>query len=137
MVIADINIEAAQQNEKNIIQSGGVACAITVDITKHEDIKAMVEKAVDEWGRLDILVNNAISGNWAESKGGALEVTDEGWDKGMAGLVKQNFLAVKYAVPQMKNLPGGKIVNIGTGEEKPKKRDQRGKNKSQFLWGGK
>lgn len=114
VVIADINVEAAQQNEKNITQSGGVACAITVDVTNHEDIKAMVEKAVTKWGRLDILVNNAISGNWPEAKGGALEVTDEGWDQGMAGLVKQNFLAAKYAVPQMKNSLGGKIVNISS-----------------------
>ena len=114
VVIADINIEAAQQNEKTIKQSGGVAYALSVDVTKHEDIKGMVDKAVDEWGRLDILVNNAISGDWHEAKGGALEVTNEGWDKGMAGLVKQIFLAVKYAVPQMKNSSGGKIVNISS-----------------------
>ena len=87
VVIADINLAAAQQNQKKITQSGGVACAINTDVTKHDDIKSMVDKAVDEWGRLDILVNNAISGNWAEAKGGALEVTDEGWDKGMSGLV--------------------------------------------------
>ena len=80
---------------------------------KHEDIRNMVQAAVDHWGRLDIVVNNAYSPAHG-SGGSALDVTEEAWDVGMGLLVKSIFLATKYAVPEMQKSGGGSIVNIAS-----------------------
>ena len=60
----------------------------------------MIQRAVDLWGRLDILVNNAYAAPEG-AKGSAVDITEEVWDKGMAMLVKSMFLGAKYAVPEM------------------------------------
>ena len=113
VLIADVNMEAAEANAKAIRDAGGTAEIIRADVGKHDDIKAMVRRAVDTWGRLDILVNNAYAPS-AGVQGGALEVTEEAWDDGMAVLVKSMFLGAKYAVPEMQKVGGGNIVNLSS-----------------------
>lgn len=114
VLIADIDTKTAQQNVQTIKSFGGIADKISVDIMNPEDIEAMIKKAVDQWGQLDILVNNAFSRGTTGSAGGALEVTDEGWDMGMKAVIKHVFLATKYAVPEMKKVQCGSIVNISS-----------------------
>ncbi|MCI0440663.1 MAG: SDR family oxidoreductase [Chloroflexi bacterium] len=113
VLIADINTDAAEENVKRIYDSGGTAEATRADVGKHEDIRAMVRKAVQLWGRLDILVNNAYNAPFG-SGGSALEVSEESWDAGMALLVKSMFLGAKYAVPEMQKAGGGNIVNLSS-----------------------
>ena len=74
----------------------------------------MVQQAVDRWGRLDILVNNAYAPLGGEGRGSALEVSEAAWDRGMAVLVKSMFLGAKYAVPPMQRAGAGSIVNISS-----------------------
>ena len=113
VLIADIDMDAAETNVTNIRSSGNMAEAFYADVGKHDDIRAMVGKAVDLWGRLDILINNAYSPG--SSRGGsALDVTEEEWDMGMAVLVKSIFLGAKYAVPEMQKVGGGNIVNVSS-----------------------
>ena len=113
VLIADINEEASNANVEAIRNEGGTADSIIADVGKHEDIRAMISKAVESWGRLDILVSNAYS-PVHESGGSALDVTEEAWDHGMDVLVKSQFLAAKYAVPEMQKSGGGSIVNISS-----------------------
>ncbi len=113
VLIADVNAAAAERNVAGIREAGGVAEWLATDVAKHEEIRSMVERAVERWGRLDILVNNAYSPT-EEASGGALDVTEEGWDHGMAVLVKSMFLAAKYAVPAMQRTGGGSIVNLSS-----------------------
>ncbi|MDP3063209.1 MAG: SDR family oxidoreductase [Chloroflexota bacterium] len=113
VLIADVDMEMARANAQHISKAGGEAEAFRADVGVHQDIAAMVRKAVDIWGRLDILVNNAF-GLFAGGDGSALEVTEEGWDKGMAVLVKAHYLAAKYAVPEMRKQGKGSIVNISS-----------------------
>ena len=113
VLIADVNMTEAQANADSIRGAGGTAEVLYTDVGKHEHIAAMVQAAIDNWGRLDIVVNNAFSPT-DESDGDALTVTETAWDAGMATLVKAHFLAAKYAVPHMRAVGGGSIVNISS-----------------------
>ena len=113
VLIADVNMPEAEANAETIRGAGGTAEALFTNVGRHEDIAAMVQTAIDRWGRLDILVNNAFSPT-DEGDGDALSVTEEAWDAGMATLVKAHFLAAKYAVPRMRASGGGSIVNISS-----------------------
>ncbi len=113
VLVADIDVDAAAANVDTIRSAGNAAEAFHADVGKHDDIRAMVKKAVDLWGRLDILINNAYSPD-SGSRGSALEVSEEEWDTGMAVLVKAIFLGAKYAVPEMQKVGGGSIVNVSS-----------------------
>lgn len=114
VLIADINLPGAQEQVERIQASGGTAEALAADAGTHDDIKAMVERAVALWGSLHILVNNAYSPSGADTSGGAVEVPESAWDRGMAVLVKSMYLGAKYAVPVMRESGGGSIVNISS-----------------------
>src|SRR5690606_3518236 len=74
VLIADANLEAANANVERIRQAGGVALAAEIDVSQQEDVQRMVELAVAEWGRLDLLVNNAFGRK--EPDGSALTISD-------------------------------------------------------------
>ena len=113
VLIADIADDLAASNVARIEAEGGTAAAIHSDVSRHDDIREMIQDAVDRWGRLDILVNNAFPAMEA-LPGGVEEVTEEQWDFGMSLLVKALFLGGKYAVPEMRRVGGGNIVNIAS-----------------------
>ena len=97
VLIADIDDEAADRRVASITAAGGVAAAFHADVGSHQDIQAMVSYTLERWQRLDILVNNAFPVINPVGAGSALEVSEEGWDQGMAVLTKSIFLAAKYA----------------------------------------
>lgn len=114
VLIADINQQLAEEQVERIRASGGTAEFQLADAGSHADIKAMIDRAVDLWGSLRILVNNAYSPSGADGSGGAVEVSEEAWDRGMSVLVKSMFLGAKYAVPVMRESGGGSIVNLSS-----------------------
>lgn len=113
VLIADIDDEAAAENVERVRGAGGVAEAIHADVAVSEHVKSMVDRAVQEWGRLDILVQNAYQGG-PDMKGSAVAVEESAWDRGMAVLAKALYLGAKYAVPEMVKAGGGSIVNIAS-----------------------
>jgi len=72
------------------------------DIARPDEIRGYVERAESLWGRIDILVNNAYGGRGEGVQGSALEVTEEGWDRGLALMAKALFLSTKHVVPIMR-----------------------------------
>lgn len=115
VLIADVDQATATKNVEAIRAAGGTAEFVRADVGRHDDIRAMIERAIALWERLDILVNNAYgSVGRGGLSGGAVEVTEEGWDQGMAVLVKSMFLGAKYAVPHMQAAGAGSIVNISS-----------------------
>lgn len=110
VVCADALLERAQATVAMIAKEGGTAWALRVDVSKAADCKAMVDAALERYGRLDILDNNVGISVRAD----VLEVTEEQWDKVMAVNVKSIVLAAKHAIPAMKKTGGGSIINISS-----------------------
>ena len=114
VVIIDVNENAAVANADDIRDAGGNAVAMTGDVAREEVAQAMVERAVAEFGRLDILVQNAYGGN-DDRAGSAVDVSPTAWREGMDLLTGALFLGAKYGVPAMESSGGGgRIVNISS-----------------------
>ena len=114
VLIADIDVSTAEANVETVRKAGGTAETFGADLGKHENIRAMIERAAHLWGRVDVLVNNAYSPVHGTGGGTALDVSEEEWDVGMGMLVKSIFLGAKYAVPEMQKTGAGSIVNISS-----------------------
>ncbi len=116
VLIADFNDDAAKANVSQITEAGGTARSVTTDVSKHDDIKNAVDTAVGEWGRLDIMVQNAFPTDTRDAPwwGSAVEVPEDGWDLGMSMLTKALYLGAKYGVPEMEKTGGGSIVNLAS-----------------------
>ena len=112
VLIADVDMPAAAQNAQRIGDAGGIAEVMEVDITHTEQISGMIERAVELWGRLDILINNAWSRK--ETDGSALTLSEAAWDHAMSAVLKSVFLGAKYAAPYMEKQGGGAIVSIAS-----------------------
>ena len=106
----DINGEGAERVAHQIADTGGEAASLTVDVAKEEDVKRMVREAVERWGRLDILYNNAGIG----VGGPVTQVTEEEWDRLIDINLKGVFLGCKHAIPEMLKQGGGAIVNTAS-----------------------
>jgi NAD(P)-dependent dehydrogenase (short-subunit alcohol dehydrogenase family) len=111
VLIADVEDQAAAANVRTIRAAGGVAESLTVDVATAEGVRGMVDRAVEQWRRLDIVVNNAYSGG---DRGGAIDVAEETWDRAMDLGLKAMFRAAKYAVPHMRQAGGGAMVNLSS-----------------------
>jgi NAD(P)-dependent dehydrogenase (short-subunit alcohol dehydrogenase family) len=113
VLIADIDEATMRENAARIREAGGTVETIVADVSQGEQNKRMVEAAVDHWGALHILVNNAYAGG-REVQGSAVEVAEEDWNRGLAILMTSIFLGVKHAVPVMERAGGGAIVNLSS-----------------------
>ena len=94
-----------------IKQQGGEAIFIKTDVSKAQDVQKMVKAAVDAYGRLDVLYNNAaVQGNVSLTP----DVTEELYDKYMDVNLKGVWLGMKYAIPEMLNTGAGSITNVAS-----------------------
>ncbi|MBW2464589.1 MAG: SDR family oxidoreductase [Deltaproteobacteria bacterium] len=96
---------------KKIEDLGGEALPVQVDVSDEEQVKAMVEKTMEEYGQIDILVNNA---GYVQDIKPLWEITREEWDKLFSVDVVGTFLCCKYVIPHMIERKYGKIVNMGS-----------------------
>lgn len=110
VLCVDALAERAQATVDSITKEGGSATAFRADVSKAGDCRAMVEAAMERYGRLDILHNNVGISVRAD----VVEVTEEQWDKVMAVNVKSIVLAAKHAIPEMKKAGGGSIINVSS-----------------------
>ena len=110
VVVANRNEARGREAEQEILEAGGQALFVRTDVSREEDCRAMVEAAVERFGKLDALVNNAGIFPRATLE----ETTSELWDEIFAVNLKGAFYCCKYAVPRMREAGGGCIVNIGS-----------------------
>lgn len=110
VLLADIQKERGLQVTASIVESGGQAEFHFTDVSREEHIRAMVARAIERFGDLHILVNNAHF----EVAGSALEVSAADWDRSQAVLLRALFLGAKYAIPHMQAAGGGNIINLSS-----------------------
>jgi NAD(P)-dependent dehydrogenase (short-subunit alcohol dehydrogenase family) len=110
VVVADIRADRADETAAMITDEGGTATVFVGDMTVAADCEAMVATAVDQFGTLDILVNNiAIS-----QLGDVVSTSEDDWQRILNVSLTTCFLASKFAVPVMVAKGAGAIVNVGS-----------------------
>lgn len=115
VVLADINGEAAETRAGEIVRGGGRAVGIETDVADEKAVQAMIAEAVDRFGRLDILHNNAAA-TFASQQDDDLTTMDADlWDRSLAVNLRGPMLGCKYAIPVMIEAGGGVIVNTSSG----------------------
>jgi 3-oxoacyl-[acyl-carrier protein] reductase len=110
IVVAEINPETGPETVRLVKDLGGDALSVTVDVSRRADCDAMVEAAVDTFGRLDVLYNNAA----VQMSGRVLDCTVEQWDLTIATNLSAVFWACRAAIPHMLAGHGGRIVNTAS-----------------------
>ena len=110
VMLVDYNLVAAEETKGLIDKEGGHCITFKADVSKSGDCRSMVEKCVQTFGRVDILHNNV----GIEIPGGAVETSEEDWDKTMSVNLKSMFLTCKYVLPYMEKQGSGCIINISS-----------------------
>lgn len=108
VVVADINGDAAKRVADEI---GDAAVAIETDVTKMSDVEAMIGLAETQFGRLDILINNA---GYTSRNGPMMDVDEETYDRIFEVNTKAIYLAARAGVPVLKKYGGGTIINVAS-----------------------
>lgn len=110
VAVAARRIEKLQAVAAEIKSRGKEALAVQMDVTKKTDIDAAISQTVKQFGRLDILLNNAGVAEFAPF----LEMTEEQWDKTIDTNLKGYFLVAQAAAREMAKKKWGRIVNIAS-----------------------
>jgi NAD(P)-dependent dehydrogenase (short-subunit alcohol dehydrogenase family) len=111
VALVDAVPEWAAATGRMIAAEGGESMVIEGDVTRAVDCERIVAKTVEKWGRVDILLNNVGIGG---PPGNAVDVDPVAWDQAMRVNVTSMMLMAKYAIPEMRKLGAGSIVNIAS-----------------------
>lgn len=110
IVVADISEAAGEETVRIIREQGGEVTFALTDVSRAEDAERMIAAAVDTYGRIDVLVNNA----GVHIGGDVPSTTEEEWDYILGVNLKGPFLCSKYAISQMRKQGGGNIICISS-----------------------
>jgi NAD(P)-dependent dehydrogenase (short-subunit alcohol dehydrogenase family) len=111
VAIADVNRDAGQGAVSEIVRAGGRASFVVADVTSAMDCRRLVECVIKEFGRIDILFNNA----GITRRATVVELGEEDWDRVMAVNVKSVYLLSREVIPRMEKQSAGVIINTASG----------------------
>ena len=111
VVVAANREKDGQQTVNSIEEAGGDAILVRVDVTRATDLENAIKAAVDKYGKLDIMLNNA--GTPGPGKLIA-DITEEEWHRVISVNLTGVFLGMKYAIPEMLKSGGGVIINVSS-----------------------
>lgn len=110
VVVADVNEAGARETVEMVERAGGEALAVHADVSRRADVDRMVAAAVERFGRLDVLYNNAA----VQMSGRLVECSEADWDLTIATNLSAIFWACRAAVPHMLAGGGGSIINTAS-----------------------
>ena len=110
LVVADVSVENAQRTCDDIIAEGGEASVVAADVSDAAACQAMVAAAVERFGALHVLFNNAA----VVGRGTVVTFEEENFDRNVAVNLKGPALATKYAIPAMEKSGGGSIIYVSS-----------------------
>jgi NAD(P)-dependent dehydrogenase (short-subunit alcohol dehydrogenase family) len=110
VLCVDVDEARAEETLTMIEAEGGQASTFAADVSKQQDCHAMVETAIERYGRLDVLLN--IVG--IASRQALPDITEDEWDRVMAVNVRSAMLATQAAVPRLAAAGGGSIINLSS-----------------------
>jgi len=111
VAVVDVNVAGAEDTVRRITSAGGEAIAIRADVSNSEDASSMVARAVEQFGGLDIIYNNAgIEGEGRFTS----EVTEEQFDRIIAINLRGVWLGMKYALPELVKRGGGVVISTAS-----------------------
>jgi len=111
VVVADLNAQGGEAVISEIAASGGRAVYQHTDVSSEDGIKALIDRAVKEYGRLDITYNNAGIGG---AVGRIEDLKADDWDKTFAILTRAVFFGIKYSIAPMRKVGGGSIISTAS-----------------------
>lgn len=111
VIVNDVDEAAGRRVAGDIGAAGGVADFFRADVTRSDQVRSLVDAALQRYGRLDVLVNNA---GWTHRNRPMLEVTEAEFDRVYAINVKSIYLGAIHAVPALRQGGGGSIINIAS-----------------------
>jgi NAD(P)-dependent dehydrogenase (short-subunit alcohol dehydrogenase family) len=107
VALADVDEEAA---EKVASEIDGETLVRRTDVTRAEEVEELVASAVEAWGGLDVMVNNAGVGVAAT----VVDTTEEDYERVMDVCVRGTLLGMKYAIPAIRDAGGGSVINMSS-----------------------
>ena len=112
VVVTDISAEMGEATVRSIRNAGGRAIFVKANVADEDEVKQMVSVAIDAFGRVDVLYNNA--GIMPSDDGSVTDLTEATWDRILDVNLKSAFLCSKYTIPQMMKQGKGSIINIAS-----------------------
>lgn len=111
VIVADVVVEGGEETMQMIREAGGEAIFVKADVSKAAEVEALINKAVETYGRLDCALNNAgIEG----IKAPTVDCTEENWDRTININLKGVWLCMRCEIHQMLKQGGGAIVNTSS-----------------------
>jgi len=110
VAVADIDAEAATQTVNMIQERGGQAISVPTDVSSSQDVAALIDRTVDQFGQLDCIFNNA----GIDIAKPIVETSEEDWNRTIDINLKGVFLGCKFAIPRLMESGGGTIINTAS-----------------------
>ncbi len=112
VVALDVSAKAGEDVASEITHHGGQALFVQGDVGREEQVRAAVRRAVERFGGLDVLYNNA--GIFPEKDGSVVDVEESVWDQVMNVNLKGIYLCCKHGIPELIRAGGGSIINVAS-----------------------
>lgn len=112
VVVTDVAVREGEETAHAIRDAGGTALFVKANVAVEEDVRHMVNVAVEEFGRVDVLYNNA--GIMPVEDSSVIETSEATWDRVMDINLKSAFFCTKYTVPHMIQQGKGSIINVAS-----------------------
>ncbi len=112
IVVTDIMAQEGEETARNIRTAGGQAIFVKADVSNEDEVRHMVSTALDTFGHIDVLYNNA--GIMPPDDGSVTEISVATWDRILDINLKSAFLCSRYTIPQMVKQGKGSIINVAS-----------------------